>query len=142
MNPENLYVTVFEGDKSDGLAEDSEAFNLWKKHVAEDHILLGSKKDNFWEMGDTGPCGPCSEIHVDIRTEEEKKKIRGSELVNKDHPEVIEVWNLVFIEFNRLADGKLKNLAAKHVDTGMGLKGWQWFCRVSGRIMIPIFLSR
>jgi len=122
VDKSNLYVTVFEGDSGDGLAKDQEAYDFWKQMVAEDHILLGSKKDNFWEMGDTGPCGPCSEVHVDIRAEEEKKKIPGRELVNNDHPEVIEIWNLVFIEFNRLASGKLEPLAAKHVDTGMGFE--------------------
>ncbi len=122
VDKNNLYVTVFEGDSDDGLAMDQEAYDFWKQMVEEDHILLGSKKDNFWEMGDTGPCGPCSEVHVDIRPEEEKKKISGRELVNNDHPEVIEIWNLVFIEFNRLSSGKLEPLAAKHVDTGMGFE--------------------
>lgn len=117
-----LYVTVFEGDSSDGLAVDSESYNIWKNFLPEDRILHGSKKDNFWEMGETGPCGPCSEIHIDIRTNEEKEKTPGHELVNKDHPEVIEIWNLVFIEFNRLANGELVPLAAKHVDTGMGFE--------------------
>ena len=122
VNKENLYVTVFEGDSDDGLSMDQEAYDFWKELIAEDHILMGSKKDNFWEMGDTGPCGPCSEIHVDIRPAEEKLKISGKDLVNNDHPEVIEIWNLVFIEFNRLASGKLEPLAAKHVDTGMGFE--------------------
>ena len=122
INKDNLYATVFEGDADDGLPPDNEAYEFWKKHLPETHILWGSKKDNFWEMGDTGPCGPCSEIHVDIRSEEEKLKIHGAELINMDHPEVIEIWNLVFIEFNRLADSKLKPLAAKHVDTGMGFE--------------------
>ncbi len=122
INKDNLYVTVFEGDDGDGLGLDTEAKNIWKKYLPEDKILLGSKKDNFWEMGDTGPCGPCSEIHIDIRTESEKKKTSGRELVNMDHPEVIEIWNLVFIEFNRLSSGELKPLAAKHVDTGMGFE--------------------
>ena len=119
---ENLYASVFEGDKKDGLEPDTEAYNFWKNHLPEEQILWGSKKDNFWEMGDTGPCGPSSEIHVDIRSDEEKKKIPGKDLVNMDHPEVIEVWNLVFIEFNRLKDGALKQLDAKHVDTGMGFE--------------------
>jgi alanyl-tRNA synthetase len=119
---ENIYASVFEGDRKDGLEPDHEAYGYWKDHLPESHILWGSKKDNFWEMGDTGPCGPCSEIHIDIRSDEDKKKVPGSELVNQDHPEVIEVWNLVFIEFNRLADSSLKQLAAKHVDTGMGFE--------------------
>jgi len=119
---EDLYASVFEGDESDGLKPDKEAYEYWKKHLPESQILWGSKKDNFWEMGDTGPCGPCSEIHVDIRPDQEKKQVSGAELVNKDHPQVIEVWNLVFIEFNRLKDGSLKQLASKHVDTGMGFE--------------------
>lgn len=117
-----LYVTVFEGAEDDKLAMDSEAFNFWKQHIAEDRILMGNKKDNFWEMGKTGPCGPCSEIHVDIRSEEEKAKISGDKLVNQDHPQVVEVWNLVFMEFNRLASGELQKLPAQHVDTGMGFE--------------------
>lgn len=119
---ENLYVTIFRGDASENLPKDEEAYNFWKQHVAEDRILLGSKKDNFWEMGDTGPCGPCSEIHVDCRTGEEKKKVDGKSLVNADHPQVIEIWNNVFIQFNRLKDGTLEPLPARHVDTGMGLE--------------------
>jgi len=122
INKESLYITVFGGDKNDGLEADNEAKDFWKQHISEDRILYGSKKDNFWEMGDTGPCGPCSEIHVDIRDDEEKKKIPGHELVNKDHPLVIEIWNLVFIQFNRTANGKLNQLKAKHVDTGMGFE--------------------
>ncbi len=117
-----LYVTIFEGDKEDGLAKDTEAYNFWKKHIAEDRILLGNKKDNFWEMGDQGPCGPCSEIHVDIRPEEERKKIPGKDLVNKDHPLVVEIWNLVFMQYNRKADGSLEKLPEQHVDTGMGFE--------------------
>ncbi|MCL2417187.1 MAG: alanine--tRNA ligase [Bacteroidales bacterium] len=119
---ENLYVTVFEGDEKDGTSKDMEAYDLWKKIVSEDQILFGNKKDNFWEMGDTGPCGPCSEIHVDIRSAEEKSKIPGRDLVNQDHPQVIEVWNLVFMQFNRMANGSLVELPAKHVDTGMGFE--------------------
>jgi alanyl-tRNA synthetase len=118
----NLYVTVFEGDKEEGLPVDGEALKWWKTIVPEDRIIFGTKKDNFWEMGETGPCGPCSEIHVDIRDEKEKAKIAGRNLVNTSHPEVIEIWNLVFIEFNRKSDGKLAPLPAKHVDTGMGLE--------------------
>ncbi len=122
INKENLYVTVFGGDKDDGLEEDSEAYKYWKNIIPEDRIIYGSKKDNFWEMGETGPCGPCSEIHIDIRDAHDKKKVKGSDLVNMDHPEVIEIWNLVFIEFNRKNDGSLEPLPAKHVDTGMGFE--------------------
>ncbi|MFA8450004.1 MAG: alanine--tRNA ligase [Bacteroidales bacterium] len=122
IDPEYLYVTVFGGDKGDKLDIDMEAYNFWKEIIPEDRILYGSKKDNFWEMGETGPCGPCSEIHVDIRTAEEKAKVSGKDLVNMDHPEVIEIWNLVFIEYNRMADGKLVPLPAKHIDTGMGFE--------------------
>jgi len=118
----SLYVTVFEGDEGDNLKEDSEAYNYWKNLIPESQILFGSKKDNFWEMGDTGPCGPCSEVHVDIRSDEEKAKVSGADLVNQDHPLVIEVWNLVFIEFKRLSSGKLENLKDKHIDTGMGFE--------------------
>ena len=119
LNAEDLYVTVFEGDKADGTEFDQEAYNFWKAIVPENRILNGNKKDNFWEMGDTGPCGPCSEIHIDIRTKEEKAKVSGRDLINKDHPEVIEIWNLVFIEFNRKANGQLETLPDKHIDTGM-----------------------
>ncbi|ANW96546.1 alanine--tRNA ligase [Wenyingzhuangia fucanilytica] len=117
-----LYVTIFEGDDSEGLIKDSEAYEMWKEFVPEDRILLGNKKDNFWEMGAQGPCGPCSEIHVDIRSAEEKAKIPGKDLVNMDHPQVVEIWNLVFIQFNRKADGSLENLPNKHIDTGMGFE--------------------
>ena len=117
-----LYVTVFEGADNDGLKLDKEAFDFWKEIVAEDRILMGNKKDNFWEMGASGPCGPCSEIHIDIRSAEEKAKVPGADLVNMDHPQVIEVWNLVFMEFNRLANGELEKLPAQHVDTGMGFE--------------------
>jgi alanyl-tRNA synthetase len=122
IDPDLLYVTVFGGDPDDNLEPDQEAYAYWNKIVAADRILYGSKKDNFWEMGDTGPCGPCSEIHVDLRDESDKKKIPGKDLVNQDHPEVIEIWNLVFIEFNRKSDGKLVPLPSKHVDTGMGFE--------------------
>lgn len=117
-----LYVTVFGGDEQDGTAKDMDAYNFWKRYVAEDRILFGNKKDNFWEMGDSGPCGPCSEIHVDLRPAAEKAQISGRELVNKDHPRVIEIWNLVFMQFNRKADGHLEELPSKHVDTGMGFE--------------------
>ncbi len=122
IKKENLYITVFGGDEADGLEKDMEAYNFWKEFVPEERILFGSKKDNFWEMGESGPCGPCSEIHVDIRDEADKKKVAGCDLVNQDHPEVIEIWNLVFIEFNRKADGVLEPLPSKHVDTGMGFE--------------------
>ncbi len=122
INKEDLYVTVFEGAKDENLAFDQEAYNFWKTHIDEDRIINGNKKDNFWEMGAQGPCGPCSEIHVDIRSDEEKTKIPGKELVNKDHPHVVEIWNLVFIQYNRKADGSLEDLPAKHIDTGMGFE--------------------
>jgi len=117
-----LYVTVFEGSEEENVPFDQEAFDIWKTLIAEDRILLGNKKDNFWEMGDQGPCGPCSEIHVDIRSAEEKAKISGRDLVNNDHPHVVEIWNNVFMEFNRKADGSLEKLPAQHVDTGMGFE--------------------
>ncbi|MGN6399916.1 MAG: alanine--tRNA ligase [Flavisolibacter sp.] len=119
---DRLYVTVFEGDAKEGLPKDEEAAIEWKKWIAEDRILLGKKKDNFWEMGDTGPCGPCTEIHVDSRSDEERKSIDGSTLVNADHPQVIEIWNNVFIQYNRLKDESLQQLPARHVDTGMGFE--------------------
>ncbi len=122
LDKDKLYVTIFEGDEKEGLPRDEEAFNEWKKYIAEDRILLGNKKDNFWEMGDTGPCGPCTEIHVDCRTEEKRKTIDGATLVNNDHPQVIEIWNNVFIQFNRKKDGSLEELPARHVDTGMGFE--------------------
>jgi alanyl-tRNA synthetase len=122
IDKEKLYVTIFGGDAADNMAEDTEALEIWKKYISEDRILRGSKKDNFWEMGDTGPCGPCSEIHVDIRSEAEKAKIPGDQLVNNDHPQVIEIWNNVFIQYNRQANGSLVPLPAKHVDTGMGFE--------------------
>ena len=119
---DQLYVTVFEGDAKDGVAQDTESFNIWKKYIAEDRIILASKKDNFWEMGDTGPCGPCTEIHVDLRSPDERAQGDGRNWVNADHPQVIEIWNNVFMEFNRKADGSLEPLPSKHVDTGMGLE--------------------
>ncbi|GGG56523.1 alanine--tRNA ligase [Bizionia arctica] len=117
-----LYVTVFEGDEGDGIPMDQEAYDLWKQYISEDRILMGNKKDNFWEMGDQGPCGPCSEIHVDIRSAEEKAKVDGKSLVNMDHPQVVEIWNLVFMQYNRKANGSLEALPNKHIDTGMGFE--------------------
>ena len=122
IDPKKIYVTIFEGDASEKLERDSEAYGFWKAIIPEEKILLGNKKDNFWEMGEQGPCGPCSEIHIDLRTEEEKAQVSGASLVNKDHPQVVEVWNLVFIEFNRKADKSLEPLPNKHVDTGMGFE--------------------
>lgn len=119
---DQLYVTVFEGDASDNVPRDEESYSIWKKFISEDRIILASKKDNFWEMGDTGPCGPCTEIHVDLRDEADKIKIAGRDLVNNDHPQVIEIWNNVFMQFNRKADSSLENLPSTHVDTGMGLE--------------------
>ena len=122
LDKDRLYVTVFEGAKEDGLEKDNEAFNMWKNHLSEDRILNGNKKDNFWEMGETGPCGPCSEIHFDNRNDEERAKVSGANLVNEDHPQVIEIWNLVFMQYNRFSDGNLKPLPNSHVDTGMGFE--------------------
>ena len=122
IDKNDLYVTVFEGDDTEGLLKDDEAISFWESHIASERILMGSKADNFWEMGDQGPCGPCSEIHVDIRSAEDKAKVDGATLVNMDHPQVVEVWNLVFIEFNRKANGSLEKLPEKHVDTGMGFE--------------------
>ena len=122
LNPEDLYVTVFEGSKEEGLSRDDEAAKYWAKHVKPDHIINGNKHDNFWEMGETGPCGPCTEIHVDSRTPEEKAKIPGRELVNKDNPQVIEIWNVVFMQYNRKADGSLEPLPMHVIDTGMGFE--------------------
>jgi alanyl-tRNA synthetase len=119
---DKLYVSIFEGDEKEGLPRDTEAYELWKQFVPEDRIILGNKKDNFWEMGDMGPCGPCSEIHVDCRPDEERAAVSGKELVNADHPQVIEIWNNVFMQFNRLKDGSLQPLPAQHVDTGMGFE--------------------
>lgn len=119
---ENLYVSVFEGNPDENVPFDQEAWDIWKELIDEDRIILGNKKDNFWEMGDQGPCGPCSEIHVDLRSEEEKAKVSGKSLVNNDHPQVVEIWNNVFMEFNRKADGSLEKLPAQHVDTGMGFE--------------------
>ena len=122
IDKDRLYVTVFGGDEKDGQPADMEAFGYWKEHVGEDRIIYGNKKDNFWEMGETGPCGPCSEIHIDLRDDEARKQIAGRDLVNMDDPQVIEIWNLVFMQYNRMANGQLVELPAKHVDTGMGFE--------------------
>ena len=122
LDKERLYVTVFEGDAKDDLPRDNEAADLWAQFVPVERILNGNKADNFWEMGETGPCGPCSEIHVDLRSELERAKVSGASLVNEDHPQVVEIWNLVFMQFNRKASGELENLPAKHIDTGMGFE--------------------
>ena len=122
VDPDSLYVTVFEGDEADGLSKDQEAIDIWAKHLPSDRILLANKEDNFWEMGETGPCGPCSEVHVDLRSAKDRAALSGGNLVNQDHPQVIEIWNLVFMQFNRMANGSLVDLPAKHIDTGMGLE--------------------
>jgi alanyl-tRNA synthetase len=122
LDKDRLYVSVFEGNEEENVPFDQEAFDIWKQFVPEDHIILGNKKDNFWEMGDQGPCGPCSEIHIDLRTDEERAAVSGKSLVNADHPQVVEIWNNVFMEFNRKADGSLEKLPARHVDTGMGFE--------------------
>ncbi len=122
INPEHLYATVFEGSAADGIERDNEAAAIWSKHLPEDHIINGNKHDNFWEMGDTGPCGPCSEIHIDLRPDAERQAVPGATLVNKDHPQVIEIWNLVFMQYNRKADGSLEPLPARVIDTGMGFE--------------------
>ena len=122
LNPERLYATVFEGYEPEGLGRDEEAASIWSKHLPASHIINGNRHDNFWEMGDTGPCGPCSEIHIDLRSDKERAEIDGAELVNKDHPQVIEIWNLVFMQYNRKADGHLEPLPAKVIDTGMGFE--------------------
>ena len=122
LNPERLYATVFEGSPAEGLDRDNEAAGYWEQYLPKDHILNGNKHDNFWEMGDTGPCGPCSEIHIDLRSDEERAAVSGADMGNKDHPQVIEIWNLVFMQFNRKADGSLEPLPAKVIDTGMGFE--------------------
>ncbi|HWB61901.1 MAG TPA: alanine--tRNA ligase-related protein, partial [Chitinophagales bacterium] len=122
LDKNRLYVTVFEGDESESLAFDKESHTYWKQHIDESRILPGNKKDNFWEMGDTGPCGPCSEIHIDLRSDEDRKQKDGKYVVNTGHPQVIEIWNNVFMEFERKADGSLVPLPKKHVDTGMGFE--------------------
>jgi alanyl-tRNA synthetase len=122
LDKDRLYVSVFEGNPAENVPFDQEAFDIWKQYVSEDRIILGNKKDNFWEMGDQGPCGPCSEIHIDLRTDAERMSVSGRDLVNADHPQVVEIWNNVFMEFNRKADGSLEKLPAQHVDTGMGFE--------------------
>ncbi len=122
LDPKRLYATVFEGSEAEGLTRDDEAAGFWLKHLPEDHIINGNKHDNFWEMGETGPCGPCSEIHIDLRSDAERAEIPGAQMVNKDHPQVIEIWNLVFMQYNRVADGSLHPLPARVIDTGMGFE--------------------
>ena len=122
LDTDRLYVTIFEGSKKDDLGKDNDTFDIWSKYLSEDRIVNGNKKDNFWEMGEIGPCGPCSEIHFDNRTDAEREEVSGADLVNKDHPQVIEIWNLVFMQYNRFADGSLKSLPNSHVDTGMGFE--------------------
>jgi len=122
LDPNRMYVTYFEGCSNDGTEKDIESYDIWKELLPEDRIIAGNKKDNFWEMGDVGPCGPCSEIHFDNRCEKERALISGKDLVNQDHPQVIEIWNLVFMQFNRSSDGRLMDLTYKHVDTGMGFE--------------------
>src|SRR5574344_827893 len=122
LDARNLYATVFEGSPAEGLSRDDEAAGYWEQFLPKDHIINGNKHDNFWEMGDTGPCGPCSEIHIDLRPDEEKAKVPGKDLLNHDNPLVIEIWNLVFMQYNRKADGSLESLPAKVIDTGMGFE--------------------
>ncbi|MGB1247204.1 MAG: alanine--tRNA ligase, partial [Flavobacteriaceae bacterium] len=122
IDKSTLYVTIFEGDAAEGLEKDTDAYEIWRTLVDESQIIDGNKKDNFWEMGEQGPCGPCSEIHVDLRPKKERDQSPGAALVNQDHPLVVEIWNLVFMQFNRLADGSLEKLPAQHVDTGMGFE--------------------
>ena len=122
LDKDRLYVTVFEGDEKDNIERDNEAIDIWKRYVSEDHILYGNKKDNFWEMGNIGPCGPCTEIHIDLRNDQERSTINGRDLVNKDNPEVMEIWNIVFIQYERLSDGTLKKLDKHFIDTGMGFE--------------------
>ena len=122
IDPAQLYVTVFEGSPAEGLERDDEAAGYWAQYFPEDHIINGNKHDNFWEMGDTGPCGPCSEIHIDLRPEAERGNVSGASLVNKDNPQVIEIWNLVFMQYNRRADGSLEPLPHRVIDTGMGFE--------------------
>ena len=122
LDPKDLYATVFEGSPEEGIERDNEAASYWEKHLPKDHIINGNKHDNFWQMGDTGPCGPCSEIHIDSRTPEEKAAVPGAQMVNKDNPQVIEIWNIVFMQYDRKADGTLEPLPAKVIDTGMGFE--------------------
>ncbi len=122
LDQSRLYATVFEGSPEEGLARDDEAAAIWETHLPADHIINGNKHDNFWEMGETGPCGPCSEIHIDLRSDDERKEVSGASLVNHDHPQVIEIWNLVFMQYQRMADGSLQPLPAKVIDTGMGFE--------------------
>ena len=141
LDKDRLYVTVFEGDPKENIPSSSIALEEWKKIVPEDRIIYGNKKDNFWEMGDTGPCGPCTEIHVDCRSDEERKNTPGRTLVNKDHPQVIEIWNNVFIQYNRKKDGTLEPLSSKHVDTGMGFERLVRVFKTNKAITIQMYLA-
>ncbi len=141
LSPERLYATVFGGDDSEKLEADEEAASLWNRFLPKERILYFDKKDNFWEMGDTGPCGPCSEIHVDIRSPEEKKKINGRDLVNKDHPEVIEIWNLVFIEYNRNSKGERLHCHQNMLIQEWALRASVWLFRGRNPTMIQIFFN-
>jgi alanyl-tRNA synthetase len=138
----DLYVTVFEGDKSENLEFDQEAYDIWSERIAKARIILGNKKDNFWEMGDTGPCGPCTEIHVDLRSDEERSKVDGRTLVNNDHPQVVEIWNNVFMQFERKADGSLFHLLLNTWIRVWDSSAFVWHCKVKLRIMIRMFSHR
>ena len=143
VNKDIIYVTVFEGDKEDNTPMDQEAYDFWKSHISEDRILMGNKNDNFWEMGEQGPCGPCSEIHVDIRSSEEKAKVDGKSLVNKDHPQVVEIWNLVFMQYNRKANGSLENLNSKIFIFGSSpLRAWRRTKRAPWRPFLYSFSAQ
>ena len=141
IDKDRLYITIFAGDKSDNLDEDIESRNIWSSIISNDRIIACSKSYNFWEMGNIGPCGPCSEIHIDLRDIKERKKIDGKKLINKDHPEVIELWNLVFMQYNRKDSGVLENLSKKHVDTGMGFERLSMVLQEKSQPMILIFFQ-
>ena len=140
INPESLYITIFEGDSNENLEKDHEAYDIWKEIVPKEKILLGNKANNFWEMGEQGPCGPCSEIHIDLRSTDEKSSLPGAKLVNQDHPQVVEVWNLVFVEFNRKADGSLEQLPKNTWIQAWASKDFAWQCKVRLPTTIQMFL--